>query len=396
VYVHESMCLIIINMKNLSSKQLKGLVAFVLLVCCITINANAQEKNYKVIGYVGAFGRPINVAAIDAKKLTHINYAFVNCKDSVAYLDNAKVDSANFRQLNKLKAINPDLKILISIGGGTRSRFISDAVLTETSRAKFARSAIELIIKFDLDGIDLDWEYPGQLGNNNNVFRPVDKHNFTLMFMEFRKQLDELSLKTKRKYLISGAFNVSKVYTDHVELSEVAKYMDYINLMTYDFSGPNRTVGHHTNLYSYGALHPRSGDKGITDYIKMGVPPEKLLLGVAFYGRGVQASTTNNHGLGEIEEEPQPGVKIPSGGFTKLKDSLINKNGYVRYWDSEAMAPYLFNAANRFFITYDDEQSTKAKAEYVKSHHLAGAFFWEYFEDPEESLLNVLDKELGK
>jgi chitinase len=382
-------------MKKFSSKQLKGLVTLLILYG-IALNVTAQEKSYKVIGYVGAFGRPINVAGINAKKLTHINYAFVNCRDSVAYLDNPKVDSVNFSQLNGLKTVNPELKILISIGGGTRSRFISDAVLTESSRVKFARSAIILINKFDLDGIDLDWEYPGQRGNNNNVFRPVDKHNFTLIFMEFRKQLDELSLKTKKKYLISGAFNVSKVYTDHVELSEVAKYMDYINLMTYDFSGPGSTVGHHTNLYSYGSLHPRSGDKGITDYIKMGVPPEKLLLGVAFYGRGVQASTTNNHGLGEIEEEPNPGVKIPAGGFTKLKDSLINKNGYIRYWDSEAMAPYLFNAANRFFITYDDEQSTKAKAEYVKSHHLAGAFFWEYFEDPEESLLNVLDKEFGK
>lgn len=357
--------------------------------------AIAQQKNYMVIGYVGAFGKPLNVKAISARKLTHINYAFVNCRDSLACLDNPKNDTANFRALNQLKKDNPDLKVLISIGGGTRSRFISDAVLTPTSRAKFAKSAVDMVSHFGLDGVDVDWEYPGQIGNNNNVFRPVeDKANFTLMYKEFRRQLDLLGKKTGKKYLLTGAFNVSKNYTDHVELAGVARYMDFINLMTYDFSGPQGTVGHHTNLYGYGTLGPRSADKGIRDYMAMGVPPEKLVLGVAFYGRGVRASTTINNGLGGPADRSFDREKIQAGGYMRINDSLVDRNGYVRYWDSTAHAPYLFNPTNRNFISYDDVQSTKEKAEYVKQHHLAGAFFWEYFNDPKETLLDVLDAEL--
>ena len=359
--------------------------------------AKGSKNKFMVIGYVGAFGKLINVDAISAKKLTHINYAFVNCKDSMVYLDNPKNDTINFIMLNNLKKINADLKILISIGGGSRSVYFSDAVLTPTSRRMFVKSAVDLIHKFDMDGIDVDWEYPGQIGNNNNIFRPVeDKQNFTLMFIEFRTQLDSLSIITGKKYLLTGAFNVSKNFTDHIELEEVAKSMDFINLMTYDFSGPKNTVGHHTNLYNYGHLNPRSADKGIRDYISMGVPPEKLALGVAFYSHGILSSTTKFNGLGEPIDTAVEKKPIQGGGYTFLKDSLIDKKGYKRYWDEEAQAPYLFNEITKHFITYDDEKSTKEKAKYVKKNKLAGAFFWQYFSDPKDYLLDVLDKELLK
>ncbi|PUZ25654.1 chitinase [Chitinophaga parva] len=376
--------------------------ALLLLLCLggagltTPVSARAQPP-YKVIAYVGAFGHLLNVQAIDAKKLTHINYAFVNCKDSLCYLDHPQNDTTNFHQLNGLKQLNPSLKILISIGGGTRSRFLSDAVLTPTSRHKFVASAVGLVQHFDLDGVDVDWEYPGQAGNNNNTFRPVeDKPNFTRMWAEFRRQLDSLGRITHKHYLLSGAFNVSKAYTDHVDLAAVARYMDYINLMTYDFSGPQHTVGHHTNLYGYGTLSPRSADKGIRDYIAQGVPPGKLLIGVAFYAHGMKAATTAHHGLGEKVDTLSTGEKIPAGGFTQLKDSVINQHGYTRYWDSAAHAPYLFNDSTRYFITYDDEASTREKAVYVQQHHLGGAFFWEYFNDPKTYLLPVLHAQLGQ
>jgi chitinase len=381
----------------MSIKFLKSysLAVLLLLTVFCGINQGQTQKKYYVVGYLGAFGSPINVDQIEAKKLTHINYAFANCKDSMAVFDNIKNDTANLRKLNSLKKINPNLKVLISVGGGSRSRFFSDAVLTPTSRVLFTKSCIDMVRKYDLDGLDIDWEYPGQRGGNNNVFREVeDKRNFTLMWIELRKELDKLTTQTGRKYWLTGAFNVSKAYTDHVELSEVAKYMDFINLMTYDFSGPNSTVGHHTNLYNYGPLGPRSADKGIRDYISMGVPPEKLLPGVAFYSRGVRSTTTKNNGLGEPRAQLPAGTTIPAGGYSRLKDSVVNRNGYKRYWDNEARAPYLFNSENMNFITYDDEESTRLKARYAKTNNLAGVFFWQYFSDPKGYLLEVLNQEL--
>ena len=81
------------------------------------------------------------------------------------------------------------------------------------------------------------------------------------------------------------------------------------------------------------------------------------------------------------------------GGFTYLKDSLINKNGYKKYWDATAKAPYLFNQDNKIFISYDDERSVKAECKYVKRYHLAGAMFWEYSSDKKEYLLKTIANE---
>ncbi|WP_411274141.1 glycoside hydrolase family 18 protein [Daejeonella sp.] len=365
-----------------------------------SFSQSARKKKYVINGYVGGYrGTPVNIDEIDANKLTHINYAFVNCIDSMAVLSNLKTDTVNFRLLNQLKKINPDLQILISIGGWTWSKNFSDAVLTPTSRLLFAKTSVNILRQHNLDGVDIDWEYPGQRGDNNK-FRPEDKVNFTLMFVELRKELDNLSTETGKKYLLTAALGASKNFIANTEMDKVAKLLDYLYLMTYDFGGPNGTVGHHTNLYSYGqGGTSSSADQAIQDFIAAGVPAHKLGIGVAFYGKAVDAAGVENNGLGQERVRPIAGTPSASsgqaGGYTKLKESVINQNGYTRYWDKQAQAPYLFNPDKKVFITYDDEKSTKLKAKYVKKHKLAGVFFWEYFSDPEENLLNVLDKTLN-
>ena len=381
-------------------RPLRLLLIISLLFTLDGFSQSARKKKYVINGYVGGFrGTPVNIDEIDAKKLTHINYAFVNCIDSMAVLSNLKTDTVNFRLLNQLKKVNPDLQILISIGGWTWSKNFSDAVLTPTSRALFAKTSVDIVRQHKLDGVDIDWEYPGQLGDNNK-FRPEDKGNFTLMFIELRKELDRLSAETGKKYLLTAALGASKKFIANTEMDKVAKLLDYVFLMTYDFGGPNGTVGHHTNLYSYGPDGTgSSADQAIRDFIAAGVPANKLGIGVAFYGKAVDAASIENNGLGQQRVRPVAGTPSPSagqaGGYSKLKESVINQNGYTRYWDKNARAPYLFNSAKKVFITYDDEKSTKLKAKYVKKHKLAGVFFWEYFSDPKEHLLNVLDKTLN-
>lgn len=381
-------------------RPLSLLLVFSLFFTLDVSSQSARKKKYVINGYVGGYrGTPVNIEEIDAKKLTHINYAFVNCIDSMAVLSNLKTDTVNFRLLNQLKKVNPDLQILISIGGWTWSKNFSDAVLTPTSRALFAKTSVDIVRQHKLDGVDIDWEYPGQLGDNNK-FRPEDKGNFTLMFIELRKELDKLSAETGEKYLLTAALGASKKFIANTEMDKVAKLLDYLFLMTYDFGGANGTVGHHTNLYSYGPDGTgSSADQAIRDFIAAGVPANKLGIGVAFYGKAVDATSIENNGLGQQRVRPVAGTPSPSagqaGGYSKLKESVINQNGYTRYWDKNAQAPYLFNSAKKVFITYDDEKSTKLKAKYVKKHKLAGVFFWEYFSDPKEHLLNVLDKTLN-
>lgn len=112
----------------------------------------------------------------------------------------------------------------------------------------FAKTSVDIVRQNKLDGVDIDWEYPGQRGDNNK-FRPEDKENFTLMFVELRRELDKLSTETGKKYLLTAALGASKNFIAHTEMDKVAKLLDYVYLMTYDFGGPNGTVGHHTNLY---------------------------------------------------------------------------------------------------------------------------------------------------
>src|SRR6516225_7189872 len=129
---------------------------FSIALCTIFIVAGihsttAQKTKPVIIGYVGGFrGNIIEPSSIDSKALSHINYAFVDIKDNRAWLHNETTDTVNFRKLNELKNINPDLKILISIGGWSWSKNFSDAVLTDTSTQNFAQSAVDIVSKYDL------------------------------------------------------------------------------------------------------------------------------------------------------------------------------------------------------------------------------------------------------
>ncbi|QRQ99651.1 glycoside hydrolase family 18 protein [Dyadobacter sandarakinus] len=349
--------------------------------------AAQTKKKYVVNGYVGGFRGLVNTEEIDAEKLTHINYAFVNVQDSLAILTNLTTDSTNFRNLNLLKKRNPDLKILISIGGWAWSENFSDAVLTETSRAKFAKSSVDIVRQFDLDGVDIDWEYPAMKGEEGNVYRPEDKQNFTLMFKAIRFELDMLEKEKGRKYQLTTAVGGSQSFVDNTEMGLVQQYTDFIFIMTYDYGGKNNTVWHHTNLYGKGDVS--SADRSVKSFMAAGVPAGKIVLGAAFYGKGWEAETTNHHGLGEKRVRRADG-----GGYTKLKDTLIDQNGYKKYYDRKAHAPYLFNDSTKVLITYEDEKSIRDKSKYVKKNGLAGIFFWEYFSDPKEYLITEISRNL--
>jgi chitinase len=351
-----------------------------------------QPKKFVVNGYVGGYRGLVQTAEINVEKLTHINYAFVNVQDSMAVLTNLETDSTNFRNLNRLKKINPELKILISIGGWAWSENFSDAVLTPSSRALFAKTSIDIVRQYNLDGVDIDWEYPGMPGEEGNIYRPEDKQNYTLMFREIRRQLDLLEKERQKKYQLTAAVGGSKSFIEHTEMDQVGKILDYIFIMTYDYSGPNGTAGHHTNLYP-ASENGYSAHQSVSDYLLAGVPAGKIGLGAAFYGKATAVQTTAHHGLAQPRAQNVTNP-VAGGGYTKLKDSLINQRGYKRYWDSRAKAPYLFNKTDKVFVTYDDEKSISKKVKYIKKHQLAGIFFWEYFSDPKNYLLNTIHQKL--
>lgn len=342
-----------------------------------------------VLAYVGGFRGLIDAQSIAAEKITHINYAFVDVRRNRAWLHNLATDSTNLKGLNQLKLRNPDLKILISIGGWAWSENFSDAVLSDTARLAFAASAVDIVREYQLDGIDIDWEYPGMKGEDN-VFRPEDRENFTLLFKDLRDQLNILKKQTGRNYLVTTALpGFDEIFT-HTDMAQAHKYLDYINVMSYDFFTGGPLAGHHTNLYATGKVkNETSGDKAVQLYRDAGVPAEKLVLGIAFYGRAWQLEN------GNPKAHPRTITKVErGGGYTFIKDTLLTNPAYKRYWDRKAKAPYLYNADLKRFVSYDDEESVRAKCRYVKKKGLAGVMFWEYFNDPQMYLLNEINKGL--
>jgi chitinase len=371
------------QMKLLPGKNAMLFVVF-LLLSGIAVAQSKQKQKPVIIGYVGGYGGRMVSDTIDVKRLSHINYAFVDIKDNRAWLHSEATDTVNLRKLVAFKKQNPALKILISIGGWTWSKNFSDAVLTDTSTCNFARSAVDIVTKYNLDGVDIDWEYPGMMGDSN-VYRQQDKENYTNLFKQLRSQLDSVGKIDGKKYLVTTAVGGSMAYIEHTEMDKVQLYTDYINIMSYDYDGDS-VSSHHTNLYtSSGYEHLSSADKSVQNFIKAGVPPNKIVMGVAFYGKGRLLDSSASRGLYSKFIK-----QVRGGGYTYLKDSVVNQNGYKRYWDKRAKAPYLFNKQQKIFITYDDEKSIRQKCKYIKKYDLAGAMFWEYSSDRKGYLLKVI------
>ena len=141
--------------------------------------------------------------------------------------------------------------------------------------------------RHDLDGFDVDWEYPG-LPGDANPHRPEDKENFTALMADLRAALDREGARRGRHLLLTFAAGASRDFLAHTEMAKVQAVVDFVNLMTYDFrvAGPGEPAGHHANLYPSPA-DPRqhSADGAVRDFLAAGVPASKLVLGVPFYGR---------------------------------------------------------------------------------------------------------------
>jgi chitinase len=370
-----------------------GTAAALIAAAAVAAMPSAAGRRLAVIGYVFVQNATIDPTQIAAAKLTHINYAFANIRDGQV-VEGFAHDTENFRRLAGLRRDHPHLKVLVSVGGWTWSGGFSDAALTRESRHRFVQSAVDFVQRHDLDGFDVDWEYPG-LPGDGNTHRPVDTQNFTSMMSELRAALDKEGRARGRQYLLTFAAGAFPAFIEHTELDEVQASVDFVNLMTYDFrvAEVDPVTGHHANLFDNPADEKkRSADRAVREFLAAGVPASKLVLGVPFYGRGWGNVAPISNGL------YQPGKALGKGiglAYGQLAKNMIGRDGFVRFWDSQAQAPYLWNADRRVFITYDDTESMRLKSRYVRERGLAGAMFWQNGEDPTGALLEALDTELN-
>jgi chitinase len=364
------------------------------LALCATLalaaSATAAEPDAHdqrvLVGYVAGWqARP----RIDAEHVSALNYAFAHIAHGRIALD--QVGAHDFiAQLRALKSHNPQLKILVSVGGWGADGF-SGAALTAESRTAFVDSAVKLLIDEQLDGIDLDWEYPGLAGPGIG-HRAEDKQNFTLLLQALRERFDIVAHeRAHARYLLTAALADSE-FVAHIELDRIHAYLDWIDLMSYDFHNSlTPTTGHHAALHASAtaASNERSVERAVAQFLAAGVPAHKLVVGAPFYGRAFADVNAQNHGL-----DQRYGRYAGDHAWSQLVAQFIGREGYARYWDDVAMAPYLWNAQTRTFISYDDPQSLALKVQYVKAHDLGGMMYWEQSQDPQQQLQRVLQQVL--
>lgn len=381
-----------------------------------TADGHQHNSGKQVIGYFtqwgiysGFFEKNL-VSSNDIKHLTELDYAFSNvapdgtCTSGDSWADyqrpfaatesvNGQADAAgqalmgNFNQLRELKAVDPQLKIVMAIGGWSWSGQFSGLSETAAGRQKFVQSCVDQYIRGNIpglpagaakgifDGISVDWEYPNEVGNNN-PHGPQDTPDFTALIHEFRGELDAQGAADRKHYLLTADVSASPAVAAQLQLRPVSRDLDWFNVMTFDFHGAWEATGP-TDFSSNTFADPNDPQpanntfsivQSVRYYESQGVPVDKIGLAAPYYAHvwtGV-APGPNGDGL------YQPAA---AGGGTPNYNAVVTAPGVVHF-DWRTGEPYKYDAASQTFYTYEDPASLALKAFYIRAAGLRGTFVW--------------------
>ncbi|KAF1940081.1 endochitinase 1 precursor [Clathrospora elynae] len=394
---------------------LRGVATLLSLSILIQAAPNPQTANdtitssavtgYKNVAYFAIYGRNFNPQDLPGQELTHVIYAFANVRPETGevYLTDTwsdtdkhyPTDSWNdvgtnvygcVKQLFLLKKQNRKLKVLLSIGGWTYSANFAAPASTPKGRETFASSAIKILADLGFDGLDVDWEYPANEAQANNMVS---------LLAETRRQLNDYSTQyaNNQHLLLTIASPAGPANYNRMKLAAMDKYLDFWNLMAYDYSGSSDTnAGHNANFYpspSNPSSTPFSTKKALDDYISAGVPADKIVLGMPLYGR----SFTQTDGPGR----PFQGVGQGTweAGVYDYK-ALPQADAKVTE-DLDLVASWSYDAAKCEMISYDTPAIITKKAQLVQRQGLGGGMWWESSTDKKgaESLISTFVNNIG-
>ena len=303
--------------------------------------------------------------------------------------DDGVVDLGELRNIEEILQIRKTgTRVVLCIGGyGSSCKQFSDAASTAAGRTKLAASILEAVKKYHFDGVDIDWEYPGyETGRDVTVDRP----NFTAMMAQIANTLK----KENEDYLITSAVPGGPWGVDRYDVSSLNDILDYIHLMTYDFHGSTKAV-HHTALYS--SSNTATGCSvadTVRIYKERGASEDKLVIGIAFYGRVYTLSgpATTEKGVGSTNIA-QSGSHITYTDIVrKYYNDPVVKKRMIYYYDTKSCAPTIYDPATNTVISFDDANSIAVKCQYVWNYDLAGVMYWENGEDTTDLLLKAINK----
>ncbi len=413
--------------------KLLPLLAALPLLCVSVVSANSLMS----VGYFNGGGDVTagpggDINKLDVRQITHLNYSFgLIYNDEKNETNDALKDAARLHQIwlspkvqsdleiiPTLRKQNPNLKVLLSVGGWG-ARGFSGAAATPETRAVFIRSAQAVVAKYGLDGIDLDWEYPVNGAWGLVASQPADRDNFTALLKELRAAFGQKKLVT----IAVGANAESP--KSWVDVKTIAPLLDYINLMTYDMA--YGTQYFNANLYdstqwpTVANADKYSVDFVVNNYLAAGLKPSQMNLGIGFYGRVPKRSVEPGIDWSKADAQKNPvtqpyfgepelalfkslGVDLTKDTYVKYNDivsKLLNdpQKSFTEHWDDQAKVPWLSVQSSDgkplFALSYENPRSVSIKADYIKRKGLAGAMFWEYGADDHNQLAKQLAESLG-
>ncbi len=354
----------------------------ILLLCLLLIQLKAlnSQQSYKVIAYYT--GDAEKIKQYPLQKITHLIYSFLRLQNDTLTFRN-EWQRNTVLQLAALKKQYPHLKIMVSIGGWGGCAPCSALFASAEQRNTFAATTVDLLKEYQLDGLDLDWEYPAIEGYPGHLYSSSDRDNFTSLVQVLRQKMGA-------DYLLSfAAGGFVKYLEQSVDWEAVSPQVDFINLMTYDLVGGYSTVtGHHTPLKDY-LPSQQSVQKCVHWLLAHKVKSTQLIVGAAFYARVWADVPPLNNGL------YNSGVFKKSVSYKNFDTYFTDSAGFKYYWDKKAKAPYRYSELQQLFATFDNKRSVAAKAKFVKRKKLGGIMFWELSDDKKAGgLLDKISKKL--
>ncbi|XP_060532351.1 probable chitinase 10 [Cylas formicarius] len=315
---------------------------------------------------------------IDPTLCTHAIYTFVgiDANGNVILLDEwLDIDLGGFQSINALKQVNPNFKTLLAVGGWNEGSAKYSAMAADPiKRANFINTALSWVLKYGFDGFDLDWEYPARRDSSN----AADKENFVTLIKELRTVFDKNGL------LLTAAVSATPSSVDiSYDVPSLSKNLDFINVMLYDFFGSwDTTTGHNAPLngstrYVGTEYAEYSVVTAIEGWLSRGADPQKIALGVPFYGRTFTLSNSNNNAPGaSISGAGMAGLYTATAGFLGYNEIIekFNAGGWTQKWDNEQNVPYAYSGNQ--WISYDNPKSLAIKARYAQSLNLGAVMLW--------------------
>jgi len=343
--------------------------------------------------YYGLYSK-LDLTKFDFTGIDVVNYAFLRLDDSGSAFSSDTDLENSWKGIGVIPYLNtvvkkkyPHLRTVISVGGASGSMNWSSILKSSRLLSHAVDEVVTFCKKNGFDGIDLDWEFPADSTESNYYL------NF---IMKLREAIG------KDMLLTVAAAGKPKKY--HGYVSKFAEYLDWINVMTYDYAGSwNSYAGLNAPLYKTpnDKNGQYDGDQSINAYINQGVPASKLVIGAAFYGRSWEVKSSTNDGFnqsgnGKVKGQASDSSKSGTWSYYALRTEnvLSGKTSAVspwrRTWRSPAMSPTVFNTKDLRYISYDDVESMRERAKYAKKMGLAGVMVWEISQDYKRELIDEL------